>query len=181
MYVNIDTLIHIYYVLNQIVYFFQKNIDVQLKDVACQGDVLNKIMQIENSEEMFLNSEECPVPIDPPDSVIDNNQWNQMTDDIKYPERSGSTTHDEGKVDPENLLQMEESMNELEEGMFGSEPFSLDLCSVRLQSEGQSTTPDMLLPPSSQLTDEEQWSDSGSDIRLLPWANLIAQIIINIQ
>lgn len=144
------------------IFYFQKNIDVQLKDVACQGDVLNKIMQIENSEEMFLNSEECPVPIDPPDSVIDNNQWNQMTDDIKY------QIEDEGKVDPENLLQMEESMNELEEGMFGSEPFSLDLCSVRLQSEGQSTTPDMLLPPSSQLTDEEQWSDSGSDIRLLP-------------
>lgn len=155
------------------IFYFQKNIDVQLKDVACQGDVLNKIMQIENSEEMFLNSEECPVPIDPPDSVIDNNQWNQMTDDIKY------QIEGEGKVDPENLLQMEESMNELEEGMFGSEPFSLDLCSVRLQSEGQSTTPDMLLPPSSQLTDEEQWSDSGSDIRLLPWTNLIAQIIYN--
>lgn len=157
------------------IFYFQKNIDVQLKDVACQGDVLNKIMQIENSEEMFLNSEECPVPIDPPDSVIDNNQWNQMTDDTKY------QIEGEGKVDPENLLQMEESMNELEEGMFGSEPFSLDLCSVRLQSEGQSTTPDMLLPPSSQLTDEEQWSDSGSDIRLLPWTNLFAQIIINIQ
>lgn len=157
------------------IFYFQKNIDIQLKDVACQGDVLNKIMQIENSEEMFLNSEECPVPIDPPDSVIDNNQWNQMTDDTKY------QIEGEGKVDPENLLQMEESMNELEEGMFGSEPFSLDLCSVRLQSEGQSTTPDMLLPPSSQLTDEEQWSDSGSDIRLLPWTNLFAQIIINIQ
>lgn len=157
------------------IFYFQKNIDVQLKDVACQGDVLNKIMQIENSEEMFLNSEECPVPIDPPDSLIDNNQWNQMTDGIKY------QIEGEGKVDPENLLQMEESMNELEEGMFGSEPFSLDLCSVRLQSEGQSTTPDMLLPPSSQLTDEEQWSDSGSDIRLLPWTNLIAQIIISIQ
>lgn len=157
------------------IFYFQKNIDVQLKDVACQGDVLNKIMQIENSEEMFLNSEECPVSIDPPDSVIDNNQWNQMTDDTKY------QIEGEGKVDPENLLQMEESMNELEEGMFGSEPFSLDLCSVRLQSEGQSTTPDMLLPPSSQLTDEEQWSDSGSDIRLLPWTNLFAQIIINIQ
>lgn len=144
------------------IFYFQKNIDVQLKDVACQGDVLNKIMEIENSEEMFLNSEVCPVPIDPPDSLIDNNQWNQMTDGIKY------QIEGEGKVDPENLLQMEESMNELEEGMFGSEPFSLDLCSVRLQSEGQSTTPDMLLPPSSQLTDEEQWSDSGSDIRLLP-------------
>lgn len=157
------------------IFYFQKNIDVQLKDVACQGDALNKIMQIENSEEMFLNSEECPVPIDPPDSLIDNNQWNQMTDGIKY------QIEGEGKVDPENLLQMEESMNELEEGMFGSEPFSLDLCSVRLQSEGQSTTPDMLLPPSSQLTDEEQWSDSGSDIRLLPWTNLIAQIIISIQ
>lgn len=157
------------------IFYFQKNIDVQLKDVACQGDALNKIMQIENSEEMFLNSKECPVSIDPPDSVIDNNQWTQMTDDNKY------QIEGEGKVDPENLLQMEESMNELEEGMFGSEPFSLDLCSVRLQSEGQSTTPDMLLPPSSQLTDEEQWSDSGSDIRLLPWTNLIAQIIINIQ
>lgn len=151
---------------------FQKNVEVQLKDVACQGGVSEKIMQIENSEEVCLNSEECPVPVDPSDSVESNNQCNQMTDS-KYQMQG------EGKVEPETLLQMEESMNELEEGMFGSEPFSLDLCSVRLQSEGQSTTPDMLLPPSSQLTDEEQWSDSGSDIRLLPWPNFIAKIRIN--
>lgn len=154
-----DRNINIIYSIKLCIFNFQKNIDVQLKDVACQGGVSDKIMQIENSEEVCLKSEECAVSIDPPDSIVDNNQCNQLPD-IKY------QIEHEGKVEPETLLQMEESMNELEEGMFGSEPFSLDLCSVRLQSEGQSTTPDLLLPPSSQLTDEEQWSDSGSDIRL---------------
>lgn len=109
------------------------------------------------------------------ENVLDNNQTSTGELETNAEEVNDTQTEVQKQVEgngeslqgeAENNLQMEENMNDMEESMFGSEPFSLDLCSVRLRSECKDTeVEDVVVYPTTHLAEEEQWSESGSEAR----------------
>uniref|UniRef100_A0A1B6L7M2 Protein krueppel n=1 Tax=Graphocephala atropunctata TaxID=36148 RepID=A0A1B6L7M2_9HEMI len=148
-----------------------------IKERECEGNQINEKKNTECQAEVHEDDpEKCAqpaAPVEETEEELENS--GDLNENAELEEQNPITTEEiEGEVNadsadattkPESGFELEESMNDVEENMFGSEPFSLDLCSVRLQSECQDDQDaDMVLYPSTQLTDEDQWSDSGSDI-----------------
>ncbi|KAG8297158.1 hypothetical protein J6590_041465 [Homalodisca vitripennis] len=139
----------------------------EIKHTSCQAEVLKDNLDyhtqpsdlVKETEEKHENTGD----LNDSDNVeVDENNLNKTEENEEQVNTEVNAT-----PKPEAAFEVEEGMNDVEEGMFGSEPFSLDLCSVRLQSECQDDQDaDMVLYPSTQFTDEDQWSDSASDISL---------------
>ncbi|XP_046668856.1 zinc finger protein 271-like [Homalodisca vitripennis] len=137
----------------------------EIKHTSCQAEVLKDNLDyhtqpsdlVKETEEKHENTGD----LNDSDNVeVDENNLNKTEENEEQVNTEVNAT-----PKPEAAFEVEEGMNDVEEGMFGSEPFSLDLCSVRLQSECQDDQDaDMVLYPSTQFTDEDQWSDSASDI-----------------
>lgn len=148
---------------------FQENEENTPSNTDCQAEVWEPDVSLETGDKVAHsptreNSESSDGNAKEEYTQVEQSE----TEELNQREVDDNQTEIEEADSCENVLQIEEKMNELEEERFANEPFSLDLCSVRLQCESDlypAPAAALLPPPANQLTDDDQWTDSNSEAR----------------